>query len=118
MQGVRTPSPITMEVPSMVANNKKNLVKLLLSRLDLSFDAIFCLLLGMFNRKLETSLSSACKLGINPTLAYRHMREYKANVPPGTNDNEEYHMNQIQKIKNKVGLFSSNLPRCRWPSTQ
>nr|GMN31763.1 hypothetical protein TIFTF001_041632 [Ficus carica]GMN32517.1 hypothetical protein TIFTF001_041748 [Ficus carica] len=46
MQGVRTPSPMTMEVPSMVANNKKYLADLLFSSLDLILDARFRLLLG------------------------------------------------------------------------
>ncbi|GMN31761.1 hypothetical protein TIFTF001_041633 [Ficus carica] len=34
MQGVRTPSPMTIEVPSMVANNKKYLADLLYSQAD------------------------------------------------------------------------------------
>lgn len=82
MQGVRTPSPMTMEVPSTVANKRRNLANVLFSSLDLSLDALSSLVLGSSNRKLETSLSSACWLGIIPTLAYRHIREYKANVPP------------------------------------
>ena len=40
MQGVRTPSPITMEVPSIVANNRKNLANWLFSSLALTTDAI------------------------------------------------------------------------------
>ena len=104
MQGVRTPSPITMEVPSIVANNRKNFAELLFSSLDLSFDAICSLLLGSSNRKLETSLSSACWLGINPTLAYRHIREYKANVPP------ENYPECLKEVYSRLnGLFSSFL---------
>ena len=82
MQGVRTPSPITMEVPSIVASNKKYLANLLLSNLDFKFDARFVRLVGSSSSKLETFLSSACSLGVNPTFAYRHTREYNANVPP------------------------------------
>lgn len=82
MQGVRTPSPMTMEVPSMVAKSRKNLANLLFSSLDFSFVALRRRLLGNSSWKLETSWSSACWLGIRPTLAYLHISEYKANVPP------------------------------------
>jgi hypothetical protein len=40
-------------------------------------------LLGNSSWKLETSRSSTCWLGSRPTLAYRHISEYKAKVPPG-----------------------------------
>jgi hypothetical protein len=60
MQGVRTPSPITMEVPSIVANRRKSLANLLFSSLDLSFDALRKRLLGNSSWKLETSRSSTC----------------------------------------------------------
>ena len=82
MQGVRTPSPMTMEVPSMVANSKKYFEKWLFSSFDLSLDALFKLLLGNSILKVDTSRSSTSWLGIKPTFAYRHIREYNANVPP------------------------------------
>lgn len=72
------PSPMTIEVPSMVANKRKYLANWLFSNLDLSIDSPD----GMGSWKFETSLSSASSLGVNPTLAYRQMSEYNANVPP------------------------------------
>lgn len=46
MQGVRTPSPMTMEVPSMVANKRKNFANRLFSSLYLRLDALLRRLLG------------------------------------------------------------------------
>lgn len=46
MQGVSTPSPISMEEPSMVTNKRKNLAKWLFSSLNLSHDALFRRLFG------------------------------------------------------------------------
>lgn len=82
MQGVNMPSPITIEVPSMVANKRRYLEGLLFSSLDFSPEAIFRCLLGNSILKFDTSLSSGCSLGVNPTFAYRQIKEYNANVPP------------------------------------
>ena len=49
MQGVRTPSPMTMEVPSMVANKRTSLEKWEFSSLDLRQEALFISLLGNSN---------------------------------------------------------------------
>ena len=43
MQGVRTPSPITMEVPSMVTIKRMNLAQGLFSKKDLIPEALFVL---------------------------------------------------------------------------
>lgn len=55
MQGVRTPSPMTMEVPSMVMIKRKNLANWLFSSLNLSFEALRKRLLGNSSLKLDTS---------------------------------------------------------------
>lgn len=90
MQGVRTPSPMTIEVPSIVMIKRKNLAKWLFSSWDLILDALLRLLVGNSSLKLDTPQSSACWLGIKPTLAYRHISEYKANVPPEQISSSKY----------------------------
>ena len=76
---MRTPSPISMEVPSIVAkaNNSRCLANLLFSNLDLSHSALCVRRFGN-----SESQPSACWFGIKLTLAFRHKREYMANVPP------------------------------------
>ncbi|PHT38607.1 Potassium transporter 5 [Capsicum baccatum] len=80
IQGVRTPSPITMEVPTIVAISRKNFANSLFSSADLRHDALRVRLSGTSSLKFDTSVSSAVVLGSNPTLEYRHINEYKAKV--------------------------------------
>lgn len=105
MQGVRTPSPMTMEVPNKVAKSKKTLANWLLSSLDLSLDASFSRLLGTSSLKFETSESSACWLGVKLIFACRHKREYSANVPP-TQWIDKYNSKWIDKYKWIIDLLS------------
>ncbi|PHT86182.1 hypothetical protein T459_08288 [Capsicum annuum] len=79
-KGVRTPSPITMEVPTIVAISRKNFANSLFSSADLRHDALRVRLSGTSSLKFDTSESSAVVLGSNPTLEYRHINEYKAKV--------------------------------------
>ena len=104
MHGVRTPSPITIEVPSIVANKRKYLANLEFSSLDLTFDALFRLLLGNSSWKFETSLSSACSFGVNPTFAYRQISEYNANVPPIIFEWQKIYrnLNQMQRLNSEI----------------
>lgn len=76
------PSPMTMDVPSMVMNKRKCFANWLFSMTDFTAEARLSRRFGTSSWKLDTSLSSACWFGVRPTLAYRHMREYKANEPP------------------------------------
>lgn len=50
---------MTIEVPSIVAINKKNLANELFSSFDLSHEALLRRLLGNSSLKLDTLLSSA-----------------------------------------------------------
>lgn len=86
MQGVRIPSPMTMAVPSMVATKRKYFANMVFSRTAFNFEALCERLFGNSKRKLDTSLSSACWLGINPALLCLHINEYNANVPPDFNE--------------------------------
>lgn len=49
MQGVSTPSPMTIEVPSRVMNNNKYFANLLFSNVDFTLEARRNLLLGKAN---------------------------------------------------------------------
>lgn len=49
MQGVSTPSPMTIEVPSRVMNNNKYFANLLFSNVDFTLEARRNLLLGKSN---------------------------------------------------------------------
>ncbi|KAK7821625.1 hypothetical protein CFP56_037535 [Quercus suber] len=79
IEGVRTPSPISMEVPSIVANNKQCLANLLFSSLDLSHDALCTRRFGDLIRIKESTprMSSLCFIPLGKVLE----KTYRGDVP-------------------------------------
>lgn len=75
--GVSTPSPITIEVPRIVAKSKTNFANLLFSNMVLILGALLIPLLGNSSWKVDTSLSSASWFGIKLTFACRHKKSIK-----------------------------------------
>jgi hypothetical protein len=87
---VRTPSPITMHVPSSTMMRRPTLSDLCFSR---SFRTCSPRSVsgGSTTLYVDTSVSAVCWLRIKLSFAWRHSREYNANVPPakeGEHDHE------------------------------
>lgn len=81
MAGVRTPSPITMQVPSMTTIRRTVCRFLCFSRkaLTLGFRLVSG---GLSSLYVETSSSASCRLGSKLTFACRQISEYRTKVPP------------------------------------
>lgn len=123
IDGVRTPSPITMQVP-IKARTSKNLCNTLclskvdfnlVPKLDCSDEPVFSFL------KSESSSSANWQLGNELTLAWRHSNEYKANVPPSPLSSALSTINtylrsgtrvRVQNTKDKTPKISSLVSEC------